>query len=58
MMFIDTWLVFEGCALPTAETQSEFYTNLSEELVNNTYDHVGAIVQCHMGVLVDQVQNW
>ena len=44
-MFVDTWLVFEGCVLPTAETQSNFYTNLSEELINNTNDHVGAITQ-------------
>ena len=44
-MFVDTGLVFEGCVLPTAETQSNFYTNLSKELTNNTYDHVGAITQ-------------
>ena len=36
MMFVDIWLVFEGCTLPTSETQREFYTNLSEELINNT----------------------
>ena len=44
-----------------AATQSKFYTNLSEELINNTLlDHVGAITHSVTdgGVVMDQqVQN-
>lgn len=37
IILVDTWLVFRG-ATKTNETQSEFYTLLAEELIDNTFD--------------------
>ena len=39
MIVVDTWLVYSQCT-GTQEKQKEFYTSLSEELIDNTYDHV------------------
>lgn len=39
MIVVDTWLVYSQCT-GTQEKQKEFYTSLSEELIDNTYDRV------------------
>lgn len=42
MMVVDTWLVYKG-ATDTQESQQDFYTLLSEELIDNTYEQVGGV---------------
>ncbi|KAG7352288.1 transposase IS4 [Nitzschia inconspicua] len=37
MCIVDAWLVYKG-ATGTSETQSEFYSWLAEELIDNSYD--------------------
>ena len=37
MTVVDSWLAFTGCTNAT-ETQSDFYTLLAEELIDNSYD--------------------
>ena len=39
MIVVDTWLAYRQCT-GTDEEQKDFYTYLSEELIDNTYDHV------------------
>jgi hypothetical protein len=40
MTVVDSWLAFTACT-QSCETQKEFYTLLSEELIDNTYDLEG-----------------
>ena len=37
MILVDTWLVYQACTGST-ESQSDFYTLLSEELIDNAYN--------------------
>ena len=39
MIVVDTWLAYSQCT-GTQENQKDFYTSLSEELIDNTFDHV------------------
>lgn len=39
MIVVDTWLAYSQCT-GTKENQKDFYTFLSEELIDNTFDHV------------------
>jgi len=47
MMVVDTWLVYNG-ATATTESQQDFYTSLSEELIDNIYDQVGGTLVARM----------
>lgn len=42
MIVVDTWLVYDRCVQASlagrGETQKEFYANLAEELIDNTFD--------------------
>ena len=38
MIVVDTWLAYSQCTGAT-ENQKDFYTSLSEELIDNTFDH-------------------
>ncbi len=40
MTVLDSWLAFTACT-QASESQKEFYTLLSEELIDNTYDYEG-----------------
>jgi hypothetical protein len=40
MLVVDAWLAFSACT-EADETQKEFYSLLSEELIDNTYDAEG-----------------
>ena len=40
MMIVDTWLVYSK-ATGTTELEKDFYTKLSEELIDNNYDTIG-----------------
>jgi hypothetical protein len=38
IVVVDTWLAYSQCT-GTKENQKDFYTSLSEELIDNTFDH-------------------
>lgn len=41
--FVDAWMLYSGAQATAATlTQAEFYENLAEQLIDNTYDSVGA----------------